>query len=139
ILLLTLAAITKKVQIPFSVWLLLTIAAPTPISALVHSSILVTAGVYLMIRFNRFLIETSVRIILDFLSIITIFISGIIANFENDLKKIIALSILSQLELIIVILSFGFRLIAYYHLLVHVIFMSISFGCEGCYSLKIFL
>ncbi|KAG5329090.1 NU5M oxidoreductase, partial [Acromyrmex heyeri] len=104
-----------------------------------HSSILVTAGVYLMIRFNRFLIETSVRIILDFLSIITIFISGIIANFENDLKKIIALSTLSQLELIIVILSFGFRLIAYYHLLVHVIFMSISFGCGGCYSLKIFL
>ncbi|KAG5324477.1 NU5M oxidoreductase, partial [Acromyrmex heyeri] len=111
-LLIILAAITKRAQIPFSVWLPL--AAPTPVSALVHSSTLVTAGVYLMIRFNRFLIETSVKMILDFFSIVTIFISEIMANFENDLKKIIALSILSQFGLIIIILSFGFRLIAYY-------------------------
>ncbi|KAG5319861.1 NU5M oxidoreductase, partial [Acromyrmex heyeri] len=65
----------------------LAMAAPTPVTALVHSSILITAGVYL-ICFNRFLIETNVRVILDFLSIITIFISGIIANFENDFEEI---------------------------------------------------
>ncbi|KAG5328151.1 NU5M oxidoreductase, partial [Acromyrmex charruanus] len=63
---------------------------------------LVTAGVYLMIRFNRFLMETNVNIILGFFSIVTIFI---MANFENDFKKIIALSTLSQLGLIIIILA----------------------------------
>ena len=75
--------------------------------------------------FNSFLIETNVRLILSSISILTIFISGVIANFENNLKKIIALSTLRQLELIIIILRF--RIIAYYQLLVHAIFKSILF------------
>jgi NADH-ubiquinone oxidoreductase chain 5 len=67
------------------------------------------------------------RDLLFFLSVLTIFISGLMANFENDLKKIVALSTLRQLGLIIIILRLGYRNIAFYHLLIHALFKSILF------------
>nr|YP_009253045.1 NADH dehydrogenase subunit 5 [Vollenhovia emeryi]ANA91972.1 NADH dehydrogenase subunit 5 [Vollenhovia emeryi] len=129
---LLLAAITKSAQIPFSVWLPMAMAAPTPVSALVHSSTLVTAGVYLMIRFNYFLVSNVLMGgLLFFLAVLTMFMAGVMANVENDLKKIIALSTLSQLGLMMMILSVGFKFIAFYHLLTHAIFKSMLFMCAG--------
>nr|YP_009731662.1 NADH dehydrogenase subunit 5 [Gonimbrasia belina]QHR79468.1 NADH dehydrogenase subunit 5 [Gonimbrasia belina] len=126
-----LAAMTKSAQIPFSSWLPAAMAAPTPVSALVHSSTLVTAGVYLLIRFNILLMNMFFMKILLLLSVLTMFMAGISANYEFDLKKIIALSTLSQLGLMMSILSMGFPDLAFFHLLTHAMFKAMLFMCAG--------
>nr|YP_004857895.1 NADH dehydrogenase subunit 5 [Cigaritis takanonis]ADN43213.1 NADH dehydrogenase subunit 5 [Cigaritis takanonis] len=125
------AAMTKSAQIPFSSWLPAAMAAPTPVSALVHSSTLVTAGVYLLIRFNLLLINMFFTKILLLLSGLTMLMSGISANYEFDLKKIIALSTLSQLGLMMSILMMGYFDLAFYHLLTHAMFKALLFMCSG--------
>jgi len=107
------------------------IAAPTPVSALVHSSTLVTAGVYVLIRFEGAVRRIYIGNVLLFFSSLTIFIAGIGAIFEYDLKKIIALSTLSQLGLMIMVLSIGFPILAFFHLLSHALFKALLFLCAG--------
>nr|QOP39704.1 NADH dehydrogenase subunit 5 [Triceratopyga calliphoroides] len=126
-----LAAMTKSAQIPFSSWLPAAMAAPTPVSALVHSSTLVTAGVYLLIRFNILLSSSWLGNLLLLLSGLTMFMAGLGANYEFDLKKIIALSTLSQLGLMMSILSMGYYKLAFFHLLTHALFKALLFMCAG--------
>nr|AAL66399.2 NADH dehydrogenase subunit 5 [Ostrinia furnacalis] len=125
------AAMTKSAQIPFSSWLPAAMAAPTPVSALVHSSTLVTAGIYLLIRFNLLLLDMMFSKILLLLSGLTMFMAGISANYEFDLKKIIALSTVSQLGLMMSILSMGMPDLAFFHLLTHAMFKALLFMCAG--------
>nr|ARH53955.1 NADH dehydrogenase subunit 5 [Nacerdes carniolica] len=129
-ILVILAAMTKSAQIPFSSWLPAAMAAPTPVSSLVHSSTLVTAGVYLLIRFN-YSFSSSMMLFLLFISSMTMFMSGLGANFEFDLKKVIALSTLSQLGLMMSILSLGDYKLAFFHLLTHALFKALLFMCAG--------
>nr|QXG82640.1 NADH dehydrogenase subunit 5 [Rhagonycha fulva] len=125
-----LAGMTKSAQIPFSSWLPAAMAAPTPVSSLVHSSTLVTAGVYLLIRFSSSMNYYMLMFLL-FISLLTMFMAGLGANFEYDLKKIVALSTLSQLGLMISVLSLGDYILAYYHLLMHALFKALLFMCMG--------
>lgn len=126
-----LARLTKRAQIPFSAWLPAAIAAPTPVSALVHSSTLVTAGVYLMIRFRVSLFNSSFSLILLFLGTCTIVIAGSSALKENDMKKVVALSTLRQLGLIITSLALGFVTITFFHLITHAFMKALLFIAIG--------
>nr|YP_009485637.1 NADH dehydrogenase subunit 5 [Tapeinus singularis]AVZ00772.1 NADH dehydrogenase subunit 5 [Tapeinus singularis] len=130
ILLIVLAGFTKSAQIPFSSWLPAAMAAPTPVSSLVHSSTLVTAGVYLLIRFSNMLEGFDCSFLL-MLAMLTMFMAGLGASFEFDMKKIIALSTLSQLGLMMSIIFIGYPILAFFHLLTHAFFKALLFLCAG--------
>ncbi len=104
-------------------------AAPTPVSSLVHSSTLVTAGVYLLLRFN-FLLD-RVYSFFSFLSIITILVSALGARLEQDFKKIVALSTLSQLGFIVFCICQGFWVLRLIHVIIHAFFKSSLFLATG--------
>lgn len=125
------ARMTKRAQIPFSAWLPAAMAAPTPVSALVHSSTLVTAGVYLLIRFNFLLSSFNLLKYLILVGVFTIFIAGLGAMRELDIKKVIALSTLSQLGVIIITIGLGLPLIGFFHLVAHAFFKALLFMCAG--------
>nr|YP_010998248.1 NADH dehydrogenase subunit 5 [Hua aristarchorum]WPM86405.1 NADH dehydrogenase subunit 5 [Hua aristarchorum] len=126
------AGMTKSAQIPFSAWLPAAMAAPTPVSALVHSSTLVTAGVFLFIRFYPSLLMWDFfKPSLFFISVLTLLMAGIGANYENDLKKIIALSTLSQLGVMMMALAMGSMHLALFHLYTHALFKALLFLCAG--------
>lgn len=119
--------ITKSAQYPFISWLPIAIAAPTPISAIVHSSTLVTAGLFIMFRLiNNFFTKTNSNIIVN-LCLLSIFISGIKAVREKDIKKMIALSTLRQIGLIFFFLINNIKIIAFIYICNHALFKSLIF------------
>nr|YP_009918942.1 NADH dehydrogenase subunit 5 [Eubranchipus grubii]QMP96522.1 NADH dehydrogenase subunit 5 [Eubranchipus grubii] len=130
IVLLFLASLTKSAQIPFSAWLPAAMAAPTPVSSLVHSSTLVTAGVFLMIRLSPSFSHTG-NFLLILLGSMTALLSGLVAMAEYDFKRIIALSTLSQLGVMMFSLGIGCPLLCYFHLFAHALFKALLFMCSG--------
>ena len=132
VLIIVITFITKSAIYPFSPWLPLAMAAPTPISALVHSSTLVTAGLYLMMRYSYLLYSSYYLIkLLLVLCLFTSFYAGINSIFEVDLKKLIALSTLSHLGFIGIAFSVGLVHLAFFHLLTHALFKSLLFITMG--------
>ena len=128
IFLLILGSFTKRAQFPFRNWLPAAIAAPTPISSLVHSSTLVTAGIFLIIRFSGLFIESyRLKIFIIVRGIMTIILAGLFALFEKDLKKVVALSTLRHLGLIRIGCSLVGPLFGFFHLIIHAIFKALLF------------
>uniref|UniRef100_A0AAU6QGI3 NADH-ubiquinone oxidoreductase chain 5 n=1 Tax=Prionospio sp. 7 MH-2023 TaxID=3059275 RepID=A0AAU6QGI3_9ANNE len=126
------AAMTKSAQMPFSSWLPAAMAAPTPVSALVHSSTLVTAGVFLLFRFYPSLsLYPAFNKALLIMATLTCLMAGMSANTECDMKKIIALSTLSQLGVMMVSIGLGVPLLAFFHLITHALFKALLFLCAG--------
>lgn len=117
LLVFVLACFTKSAQVPFRRWLPAAMAAPTPVSSLVHSSTLVTAGVYLIIRRN-------IQDLLSFIGLIGM-LTAIVAAFsaikEYDSKKIVALSTLSKLGIMVFAFCSGIFYERFFHLLTHAV------------------
>ena len=127
---LCLGLVTKSAQFPFCSWLPAAMAAPTPVSALVHSSTLVTAGIYLLFRLKK-MFSWEIKLTLGIIGLYTLLVARFSACFEWDLKKIIAFSTLSQLGLMCVSLSLGLSLLAFFHLLTHAVFKALLFIRAG--------
>lgn len=122
VLLLLLTSFTKSAQFPFRSWLPKAIRAPTPVSSLVHRRTLVTAGLILLMNFTNLLLNGSILIVILLVGIFTIFFSRITALVEEDIKKVVALSTLSQIGFSIVMLGLGLRFVSFIHLVRHALF-----------------
>ncbi len=101
IFLIAMAGLTKSAQMPFSKWLLGAMVAPTPTSAMLHSSTMVKAGVYLIIRLAPMLGRTPTGVTVTLIGGITFFVAAMMAVSQSDAKKILAYSTISNLGLIV--------------------------------------
>jgi len=133
VFLILVGGMTKSAQLPFSSWLPAAIAAPTPVSSLVHSSTLVTAGVYLFIRYYFVIRYFLLRKVFCLIRVLTRFIAGLMAYFEKDLRKLIAISTLRQLGIIIFICSLGEFSMCFFHMISHALFKSLLFLSCGSF------
>lgn len=125
-----LCLLTKRAQYPFSSWLPAAISAPTPISAIVHSSTLVTAGIFIFFKFSIFFDECNILILLLILRVITFILGGFLGVIELDLKKIVAFSTIRQIRIILFFISTNFLSLGLCHTFYHALFKTLLFcGC----------
>ncbi len=122
----------KSAQIPLHVWLADAMEGPTPVSALIHAATMVAAGIYLLAR-TFFLFEplTAALTVIAYVGAITAFMAATLAIVENDIKRILAYSTLSQLGLMVMALGLGGPLQGMYHLTTHAFFKALLFLGAG--------
>lgn len=129
-----LAASAKSAQITLHTWLAAAMAGPTPVSSLLHSSTMVTAGIYLLMRISPILeLSSTALMILIWLGSLTALLGGACGLVENDIKKIIAFSTSSQLGYMVVACGISQYNLALFHLICHAFFKSLLFLAAGAF------
>lgn len=122
----------KSAQIPLFTWLPDAMAGPTPVSALIHAATMVTAGIFLVMRSN-FLFEQAplVQDIMLYVGLATSIVAAFIAMRQNDIKKVLAYSTVSQLGMLFVALGMGAYTAALFHVTTHAFFKALLFLGSG--------
>jgi len=129
---LLLGAMAKSSQIGLHVWLPLAMEGPTPVSALIHAATMVTAGVYLLIRVSPLIEYSSTVLILClWIGSITTLFSSLIGLFQQDIKKVVAYSTMSQLGMMVIAIGLSSYNIALFHLINHAFYKGLLFLGAG--------
>ena len=122
----------KSAQIPLYIWLPDAMAGPTPVSALIHAATMVTSGIYLVARSNiLFALSPDTLMVISIVAICTAVLAAIIALFQNDIKKVLAYSTVSQLGYMFVGLGVGAFSAGVFHVLTHAFFKACLFLGSG--------
>ena len=125
-------AIGKSAQVPLHVWLPDAMEGPTPVSALIHAATMVAAGVYLVARcFGLFLAHQPALIWVAYIGATTAIFAATIATVNNDIKRILAYSTISQLGFMMIGLGVGGYSAGTFHLMTHAFFKALLFLCAG--------
>ncbi|MEO6065978.1 MAG: NADH-quinone oxidoreductase subunit L, partial [Lysobacterales bacterium] len=125
-------AMGKSAQVPLHVWLPDSMEGPTPISALIHAATMVTAGIFMVARMSPLfeLSDTALQFVL-FIGATTAFFTGLIGIVQNDIKRVVAYSTLSQLGYMTVALGVSAYSAAIFHLMTHAFFKALLFLAAG--------
>lgn len=125
-------AMGKSAQIPLYTWLPDAMAGPTPVSALIHAATMVTAGVYLVVRCNvLFEMAPAAQQLILWIGLSTSILAALIGLKQNDIKKVLAYSTVSQLGLMFIALGVGAYSAAMFHLITHAFFKALLFLGSG--------
>jgi NADH-quinone oxidoreductase subunit L len=126
------AATGKSAQIPLFTWLPDAMAGPTPVSALIHAATMVTAGVYLMGRMHGVIeLDPMVPAIIMWTALATALVAATIALVQNDIKKVLAYSTVSQLGFMFLAVGAGYYSVALFHVVTHAFFKACLFLSAG--------
>ncbi|MCY3564985.1 MAG: NADH-quinone oxidoreductase subunit L, partial [Gammaproteobacteria bacterium] len=125
-------AVGKSAQLPLQTWLPDAMAGPTPISALIHAATMVTAGVYLIARTHTlFELAPDIQLLVAWVGLITLLMAGFTAMTQNDIKRILAYSTVSQIGYMFLGLGVGAWSGAIFHLMTHAFFKALLFLGAG--------
>jgi NADH-quinone oxidoreductase subunit L len=131
-LLLFVGAMGKSAQIPLYTWLPDAMAGPTPVSALIHAATMVTAGIYMIVRSNiLYTLAPFTGEIVAVIGLLTALFAATIGLKQNDIKKVLAYSTVSQLGYMFVALGVGAYDTALFHVVMHAFFKALLFLCAG--------